>query len=793
MNPQIGEMISHYRTIEEIGQGGMGVVYKAEDTKLKRMVALKFLPPDLSRDAEARDRFIQEAQAASALQHNNICTVHDIDRTGDGQMFIVMDLYTGETLREKIARGSLAFEEAVDIAVQIGQGLARAHERGIVHRDIKPANIFVTDDGTVKILDFGLAKLGAGANLTRVGTTLGTAAYMSPEQANGEDVDSRTDIWSLGVVFYQMLTGRLPFSAGHDLALIYSIQNSDPPPLPSSGIPAECQQFVTTVLKKNPDARYQHVSEFVANLRTLKTGTPPGATATGMRPAPPAGRRTRMVYGSIAIVLALLIVGFFLLRRHADTTDLVKADTPVLRRIAVLPFTNLRSDPETDFLGFALADQIIGNLSYLKNLVVRPSSAIRKYQNEAVDLISAGQNLNVDLILTGNYQKESNIIRLSLELADVHTNAILWRQAMQEKYENAFKLEDTVARKVVDGLRVQFSPEELHQMRADVSRNPLAYEYYLRGISYPVTLEGNRHSISMLRQSIGLDSTFAPAFNELGYRLWQLATYAGGQQELAQSAESAFLKALALNGALLSAHGNLISAYTELGRTEEAYETAQKILAINPNSPDGHFFLGYICRYAGFLVRAEQEMEKALSLDPNNPRFRSIGITYVYLGKYQQALGGYDLDSASTFSLSWKAHTYILAGQPERAVHYLDRVLATEPESRFGVFCQEMKLYLDRRYDLLPAVMRKSEEAGEFDGESWYNLAEQYGRFNESTGVARTLQRAIDSGFFNYPLMLRDPLLDTVRGNTNVQRAMATAKTKYEAFRARHPELQEEK
>jgi tetratricopeptide (TPR) repeat protein len=244
-----------------------------------------------------------------------------------------------------------------------------------------------------------------------------------------------------------------------------------------------------------------------------------------------------------------------------------------------------------------------------------------------------------------------------------------------------------------------------------------------------------------------------------------------------------------LNSNLLSAYGGLVSAYTETGKTQEAYEMVQKVLAINPNSPDGHFFLGYLYRYAGFLDRAEQEMEKALTLDPNNPRFRSIGITYTYLGKYQQALSGCDIDSASTFSLSWKANIYILAGHSDSARPYLDRVLAIEPESRLGLFCREMKLYIDKRSDLLAAIVRKSEEAGVFDGESWYNLSEQLGRFGDAAGVARTLRKAIDGGFFNYPLMLRDPFFESVRENQEVREVMGRAKEKFEAFKARHPEL----
>jgi len=791
LKDRTGEKISHYRIIDEIGHGGMGVVYRAEDTKLRRTVALKFLPASLSREPEARDRFIGEAQAASALQHNNICTIHDIDWTDDGLMFIVMDLYQGETLKEIIERGPIALDEAVEIVRQIGQGLAQAHEHGILHRDVKPANILVTNDGTVKILDFGLAKLGAGELLTKAGTTLGTVAYMSPEQSRGEDVDQRTDIWSLGVIFYQMLTARLPFNADHDQAVIYLIQNSEPFPAP--GMPPECLDVVKKALQKDPQARYQEMRDLLADLQRIRAASAIAKPEQKSRSHRNLAKRRLVLFGVLAAGMTLLIVGFFLLRPGAGGADASPGTSQTLRRVAVLPFTNLRSDPQTDFLGFALADQIIGHLTYVKTLIVRPASAVRDYQTGTIGLATAGEDLNVDLILTGNYLKESDKIRLSVELVDITTNALIWREAMQEEYDGAFKLMDTVAQRVVEGLRVQFSPEELQQMQVDVPRNPLAYEYYLRGISYPVTLNGNRQAEQMFRQSIALDSSFAPAYYELGFRLSQLESYTTRAETLYVAAESAFLKAISLNGGMLSAYGHLASNYAESGQTERAYETAQKILSLNPNSPDGHFFLGYILRYAGLQNRAELEMEKALSLDPNNPRFRSIGITYVSLGKYQKALGGFELDSASTFSLAWKANVYSLMGQPERATPYVNRVLDLEPESQLGLFCQFLKHFLDKRYDLAVPVLKKWEETEVLDGESWFTRAQAFGRIGDAEGATRTLRRAIDGGFFNYPLMLRDPQFNRVRGNADFQRVVAMAKTKYDAFRNRFPELKEER
>lgn len=788
MKDLAGETISHYRIVGSIGQGGMGVVYRAEDTRLKRPVALKFLPPELSLNPEARDRFIQEAQAASALQHNNICTVHDIDRTADGHMFIVMDLYKGETLQQKLEKGPLSAAEAIRIAAQIGQGLASAHEQGIVHRDVKPANILVTDDGTIKILDFGLAKLGAGGMLTKVGTTLGTVAYMSPEQTRGEDVDRRTDIWSLGVILYQMLSGRLPFRADHDQAIIYSIQNSDPLALSSSSIPAECQQILMKALQKDPARRYQTAGEFVADLGALQ-GRPATGESSATRTIASRSKPKILLYGGAALLLLFIVVGIYLFRRGSETTA---SDAQPPRRLAVLPFTNLRSDPQTDFLGFALADQIIGNLAYVKTLIVRPSSAIRKYQTESVDAAGAGQELNVDLVLTGNYLKELNTVRLSFELVDIHTNAILWREAIQEEYENTFKLEDTVSRRVVDGLRTHFSPEDSTKMHTDIPRSPLAYEYYLRGISYPASTDGARRAVSMFRQSIAIDSTYAPAYNELGFRLHQIAAYSPGEQGLLQNAEATYLKALSLNGGLLSAYGNLVNLYTELGNTEKALDLARKVLAINSNSPDGHFALGYIYRYSGFLNLAEREMELALRLDPDNPRFRSIGVTYFYQGKYQEALSGLDVDSSSSFSLTWKGVVHFRMNRTDLALPYFNRVIEREHGSSFGLFSEIYKLIIEKKYDRVRAVFLRH-PLTTTDGESWYNFSEAAGLIGDPALVAETLRHAIELGFFNYPLMMKNLAYDSVRGHHDFETVVAIARTKYEAFKTRYPELQEER
>jgi serine/threonine protein kinase/Tol biopolymer transport system component len=338
MTTPIGQTVSHYRILEQLGGGGMGIVYKAEDTRLKRTVALKFLPPELSRDAEAKERFIHEAQAASALQHTNVCVVYDVDETPEGQMFISMEYLEGETLKAKIERGPLRVEEAIDIAGQVAQGLTKAHERGIIHRDIKPANVMVTSDGLAKIVDFGLAKLAGGARLTRTGSTLGTAAYMSPEQARGEDADHRTDIWSLGVVLYEMLTGHLPFPGEHEAALIYSILNTEPEPTAQwrQEIPAGLSYVINRALEKDREERYQTAAEVVSELRRIQrhsdrisTQRPEADTHVSGRTAKRASPRKRTLI-SLLLPAALLVAAgtWFIITR---TTPHASALNPALK------------------------------------------------------------------------------------------------------------------------------------------------------------------------------------------------------------------------------------------------------------------------------------------------------------------------------------------------------------------------------------------------------------------------------------------------------------------------------
>ncbi len=804
----IGKSISHYKILEKLGEGGMGVVYKAQDLKLDRLVALKFLPPHLASDEQDKERFIHEAKAASSLDHPNICTVYEIGETPDGQLFIAMAYYKGETLQQKIrpplhpplprgetggSRSPLPLDDAITYAIQTAEGLQAAHKKGITHRDIKSSNVMVTAEEQIKIMDFGLAKTTGATMVTKTGATVGTVPYMSPEQARGEKVDHRTDIWSLGVVMYETISGRLPFPGEYEQAMVFRILNEEAEPLTSlrSNVPIELERIVRKTMAKSPGERYQHIEDLLVDLRAFRNKLLTSGHAGRMSTAISPSRKKPFVYGAIVVVALLLAAGSIYLLKYAKGTDAQDVGnspsvsvpaTGGTKRLAVLPFANIRGDAETDFLGFALADQVIGSLTYLKSLLVRPSSAVRPYQYQTVDAVKAAHDLQVEFILTGHYLKEAEVVRLNLELVDVRANEMIWREHIEVRYNNIFELQNIVEARVIDGLRVYFSPDERGRQRADIPRNPAAYDSYLRAIAYPRTVQGDETAVKYLENSIRLDSTFAPAYAELGARLHGLLGYALKEANLLQKAESANRRALSLNPELVSAMTNLARLYTEIGRTEDAVGLTRRMIEINANDASAHFSLSYIYRYAGMLEESEREVEKALAVDPSNPRFRSSGITYFYLGKYDKALASFDLDQGSTFSIAWTGLTLYLKEDTVRALSLMDRVIAVEPDGHFGIHFAAIKAFITGNIQDGLRSIQRLEEKNPSDSETLYFMANSYSLLGEKSGCLRLLRKAIDEGYFNYAFMVRDKFLDSVRDDPEFKQLLALAKTKHEAF-----------
>jgi len=494
----------------------------------------------------------------------------------------------------------------------------------------------------------------------------------------------------------------------------------------------------------------------------------------------------RLINVNNTVILILFAAVCFLIYPrifNKDTTAVEQVtENKTIDLIAVLPFSNIKSDPETDYLGFAIADQIIGNLVYIQNIIVRPSGSIRKYEKQVLDPISVGQDLNVNYVLLGNYLREGNIIRLNIELVDVHRNEMIWHEPIEIDFVSAFELQDIVAEKVVEGLNVQLSQTEMNRIEKDIPDSPLAYEYYLRSISYPSTNEGDQLAIEMLNKSIELDSTYAPAYAQLADRIHRLALFGLLDPEETGKSESLHLKALTLNEELIFSLANLAQIYTETDRIVKAVELTKQILEINPNNAEAHFSLGYIYRYAGINNEALQEMEEAVRLDPMNPGFRSIVITYQIVGDFTSAIEISKTYDQSSFILSAQGLTFLRMGDKKKSIECLKHSIAIDPEGLSALFATSMKSIIEGNIDEGLEAGRRFEKADILDAEAWYTQASLYGLMDYKEGCVRCLQRAVDGGFFNYPFMLTDTFLDSMRDDAEFLMILQRAKKKHLAF-----------
>ena len=504
-------------------------------------------------------------------------------------------------------------------------------------------------------------------------------------------------------------------------------------------------------------------------------------------------RLNKVIIASLTIAVIFLLFNQFwsksndpLEKQESEIIEVEEDKNKSLDYIAVLPFYNSKPNSETDFLGFALCDQIIGDLQYFKNIVVRPSSSVRKYEKIAIDSKTVGNELHVDYVLIGNYLIESDIIRLNIELIDVNTDRLIWREPIEVDYHNAFELQDIVAKKVIEGLNIQFSANEIGSIGKNIPRDPLAYEYYLKSLSYPDGEKSNKLAVEMLNRSIELDSTYAPAYNQLGRRIHRLAIYGSGKSEDRKMAEDLYLKALSLDEELLEAYNNLSGLYTETGNTEKAMEITRKMLEINPNNAEAHFALGYIYRYAGMLNESIFEMERGVAIDPSNASYANACLSYHSLGDYEKALKVLEInDGKSLFETMMKAHIYAKQSQIDSSKKYFKQVLEIDPDHFFGLISQYYLAYFDGNKEECLRILKIREQEDDTDGEPMYYDATEYALIGDKAGCNRNLQKAIDHGYFNYPLMLTDPYLDLMRDDPEFQEILLEAKLKHEAFKKR--------
>lgn len=686
----MGETISHYKILEKLGQGGMGVVYKAEDTKLKRIVALKILPAELVRDEEARERFLREAQAASSLQHENICAIHEIGETPDGRMFICMDCYDGGTLKERIAGGPLPVSEAIDIADQIAAGLSEAHGAKIVHRDIKPANVMVTRRGVAKILDFGLAKPAGTATLTKTGSTMGTVAYMSPEQARGDKVDHRTDIWSSGAVLYEMIAGRPPFRGEYESAVLYSIAHESPEPVTAlrTGVPLELERIIDKCLTKDAAERYQTAADFSADLRRLKREIFERTTRPAARGESPKGvsrgRRIGVIGAGVAAILMTLLAIFDVGGVRERFAGGRRAGRPgPIESLAILPFVNVEHDPDTDYLSDEIPASITSNLSRLSSLRVVPRSSAFRYRGSEGDLAAVGRKLNVRAILTGQVRVRGEDLSIWAELVDVAADRQLWGEHYSIKLSDILAFEENIAERITDALRVTLTESDRDRLSKGQTENAEAHRLYLKGRYFwnKRSEEGTRNAIGYFQHAIEKDPVYALAYTGLADSYSILAAFGiAAPREVFPKAKAAASRALEIDSTLAEAHVSLALILQHYDwnwlESEKEYRRA---IELDPTYATALHWYGLLL----LTLRRDEEAiatsEKAVRLDPLSlPIGASLGMVYLATQQYEKAetqcLKVIEMDSSFAMARTVLATVHIEMGLYDKAIDELKAV-----------------------------------------------------------------------------------------------------------------------
>ena len=618
----IGKTISHYKIEAKLGAGGMGVVYRATDLNLDRPVALKFLPPHLESGEAERKRFTQEAKAASALDHRNVGTIYHIGTTEDGQTFIAMACYEGEGLDAIVAKGPLPLDRALDIAIQVGEGLAAAHVKDIVHRDIKPANVLITEKGEAKILDFGLARVADATRLTQSGATVGTVAYMSPEQARGDAVDHRTDVWALGALLYESLICRPPFQAGQPQAIMYAIMNEEPEPLTAqrAGLPVEIDRVVGKALAKDPAERYQTVDDMLVDLRALKksAGGEQDDAALANRPGGLNPRRMRILTAALIVVV---VVATIIVSRNQEPvqTDpaLTAAGTTAVersRRIAVLPFDNISASADNAWLADGMTEEVTSRLSRSRDLRVIARTSAERYRDTDKDVAVIGRELGVGSILEGSVRVAGDALRITVQLIDTATQEHLWSEDYDRRMEDIFEIQRDVAGQVATALEVQLSAGATTDVDLET------YRLYLQGryLWNQRTLAGFRSAMESFRQAIDRDPGYAPAYAGMADTYAMLGSW--GSMPMKESQTAAFewaQKALAIDADLAEAHTSMAATLGEFyWDWEQAEVHFRQAIALNPNYATAHQWYAELLRHLGRFDEALAEAKIAGALDP---------------------------------------------------------------------------------------------------------------------------------------------------------------------------------